>query len=125
MESIFFIKLMGYYMFLNGLIMLVSKEARQSMVRNIKNDVFIAVIGIITILFGLPFIILHNIWELNILGLVTFLGWSTVLKGVITLAKPSLIKQKEYSEKTIKIRAIFGLLIGLSLMYCGYYPYFI
>ena len=114
---------MGYYMFLNGAIMLISKEARMIMVNNLKDDVFIAISSMISILFGLPFIILHNMWEFNILGLITLFGWGAVLKGVISLAKPSLIKKKEYTEKSFKTRAIFGVILGLGLMYCGYYPY--
>ena len=124
MESIFFVKFMGYFMFLTGSALFLSKETRTAMLENMKNnESFLIAMGYITLLIGLPIVILHNVWELNVLGLVTLLGWVTLIKGIVFLAKPSIVKKKELSEKNLKIRGLIGALIGLGLMYCGYYPY--
>ena len=124
MESIFFVKFMGYFMFLTGSALFLSKETRTAMLENMKNnESFLMVMGYITLLIGLPFVILHNVWELSVLGLVTLMGWMTLIKGIFFLAKPSIVKKKELSEKNLKIRGLIGALIGLGLMYCGYYPY--
>ena len=79
--------------------------------------------GYMALLIGIPVIILHNVWEFSVLGLVTFFGWSSLLKGFLFLFKPSIIKKKDYSDKNIKIRAVVSVFLGLALMYCGYYPY--
>tara|TARA_B100001142_G_C14254045_1_gene624385 strand:- start:551 stop:928 length:378 start_codon:yes stop_codon:yes gene_type:complete len=123
MESIFFVKFMGYFMFLTGIALLLSKETRTAMLENKNNDSFLIVMGYITLLIGFPIVILHNIWELSVLGLVTIMGWIMLIKGFVFLAKPSIVKKKELSEKNLKIRGLIGVLIGLGLMYCGYYPY--
>lgn len=124
MESIFFVKFMGYFMFLTGSALFLSKETRTAMLENMKNnDTFSITMGYITLLIGLPIVILHNVWELSVLVLVTLMGWVTLIKGFIFLAKPSIVKKKEISEKKLKIRGLIGALIGLGLMYCGYYPY--
>ena len=124
MESIFFVKFMGYFMFLTGSALFLSKETRTAMLENMKNnESFLIAMGYITLLIGLPFVILHNVWELSVLGLVTLMGWMTLIKGIFFLAKPSIVKKKELSEKNLKIRGLIGALIGLGLMYCGYYPY--
>ena len=124
MESIFFVKFMGYFMFLTGSALFLSKETRTAMLENMKNnESFLIAMGYITLLIGLPIVILHNVWELNVLGLVTLMGWVTLIKGIVFLAKPSLVKKRELSEKNLKIRGLIGVLIGLGLMYCGYYPY--
>ena len=124
MESIFFVKFMGYFMFLTGSALFLSKETRTAMLENMKNnESFIIAMGYITLLIGLPIVILHNVWELNVLGLVTLMGWVTLIKGFVFLAKPSVVKKKELSEKKIKIRGLISALIGLGIMYCGYYPY--
>ena len=124
MENIFFVKFMGYFMFLTGGALFLSKETRTAMLENMKNnESFLITMGYITLLIGLPFVILHNVWELSVLGLVTLMGWMTLIKGIFFLAKPSIIKKKELSEKDLKIRGLIGALIGLGLMYCGYYPY--
>ena len=124
MESIFFVKFLGYFAFLTGSALFLSKETRTAMLENMKNnDSFLIVMGYITLLIGLPIVILHNVWELNVLGLVTLMGWMSLIKGFVFLAKPSIVKKKELSEKNIKIRGLIGALIGLGLIYCGYYPY--
>ena len=124
MESIFFVKFMGYFMFLTGSALFLSKETRTAMLENMKNnESFLIAMGYITLLIGLPIVILHNVWELSVLGLVTLMGWVTLIKGFVFLAKPSIVKKKELSEKNLKIRGLIAALIGLGLMYCGYYPY--
>ena len=124
MENIFFVKFMGYFMFLTGSALFLSKETRTAMLENMKNnESFLIAMGYITLLIGLPIVILHNVWELNVLGLVTLMGWVTLIKGFVFLAKPSIVKKKDLSEKNIKIRGLIGALIGLGIMYCGYYPY--
>jgi len=124
MESIFFVKFMGYFMFLTGIALLLSKETRTTMLENMKNnDNFLIVMGYITLLIAIPIVILHNVWELSVLGLVTLMGWVMLIKGFVFLVKPSIVKKKELSEKNLKIRGLIGALIGLGLMYCGYYPY--
>lgn len=124
MESIFFVKFMGYFMFLTGIALLLSKETRTTMLENMKNnDNFLIVMGYITLLIAIPIVILHNVWELSVLGLVTLMGWVMLIKGFVFLVKSSIVKKKELSEKNLKIRGLIGALIGLGLMYCGYYPY--
>ena len=124
MENIFFVKFMGYLMFLTSGALFFSKEYRTTMLENMKNnDSFVIAMGYITLVIGLPFVILHNVWELNVLGLVTLMGWVTLVKGIVLLAKPSIVKKKDYSEKNLKTRGLIGALIGLGLMYCGHFPY--
>ena len=124
MENIFFVKFMGYFMFLTGGALFLSKETRTAMLENMKNnESFLISMGYITLLIGLPIVILHNVWELNVLGLVTLMGWVTLVKGFVLLLKPSMVKKKDYSDKSLKTRGLIGALIGLGLMYCGYFPY--
>ena len=114
---------MGYFMFLSGSALFLSKETRTFLLVNAKNDSFIIAMAYISLLIGLPIVILHNVWELSVLGLVTLIGWGSIVKGFVALLKPSLVKKKDYSEKRLKIRGAIGALLGLGLMYCGYYPY--
>ena len=115
---------MGYFMFLTGSALFLSKETRTAMLENMKNnESFIIAMGYITLLIGLPIVILHNVWEFSVLGLVTLMGWLSLVKGFVFLAKPSMVKKKDYSDKNLKTRGLIGTLIGLGLMNCGYFPY--
>ena len=123
--SIFFIKFYGYFIFLFAGALLISKEGRKWMIKSKKKKKNIVLTGIISLLIGLPVIILHNIWTADVLGFITFIGWMTTLKGVVRIAFPSFVanKMKEKTENSLNILLIFAMLLGSGLMYCGYYPY--
>lgn len=123
--SIFFIKFYGYFMFLFAGALLLSKEGRKMMIKTSQDETQVILTGMISLLIGLPVIILHNIWTADIVGFITFIGWMSVLKGVVRIAYPSFVvnKMKNYTEKSSTIWLIVAILLGSGLMYCGYYPY--
>jgi len=112
-------------MFLFAGALLISKEGRKWMIKSSQDETNIVLTGIISLLIGLPVIILHNIWTADVLGFITFIGWMTTLKGVVRIAFPSFVanKMKEKTENSLNILLIFAMLLGAGLMYCGYYPY--
>jgi hypothetical protein len=123
--SIFFIKFYGYFCFLMAAALLLSKDGRETMLSASKDKSFVVLTGFISLLMGLPVIILHNIWTADVLGFITFVGWMSVLKGVVRIAKPSFVVQKmeNYTGASSKIWLVVALIIGAGLMYAGYYPY--
>ena len=60
MGTIFFLKFFGYLMFLTGLVMVLSKSSRDEIILTTNNHTVL--LGLISLLVGLPIIILHNIW---------------------------------------------------------------
>lgn len=122
--TIFFIKFFGYFFFLMSAALLVSKEGREAILGVATDKSFIISTGFLSLMFGLPVIILHNIWSFNVVGLVTVIGWLSVLKGVIRIAKPSYVAELTAKfDSDSKIWLVVVLLIGAGLMYAGYYPY--
>ena len=123
--SIFFIKFYGYFMFLFAGSLLISKDGRKVMISASKEKSHIMLTGMISLIIGLPVIIMHNIWTADILGFITFFGWISTLKGVVRIAFPAFVvnKMKNYTENSFNIWLIFAMLLGAGLMYCGYYPY--
>ena len=112
-------------MFLFAGALLISKEGKKWMIKSSQDETNIVLTGIISLLIGLPVIILHNIWTADVLGFITFIGWTSTLKGVVRIAFPSFVvnKMKKYTENSSNIWLIFAMLLGAGLMYCGYYPY--
>ena len=122
MEKIFFVKFIGYFMFFTGSSLFFSKAVRTTMLNKLKNnDVFLIIMGCISILIGLPIIILHNIWDFSVLGLVTLMGWLALIKGVIFLIKPSIVRNNRLTEKNLKVRGMLSALIGLGLICYVYF----
>ena len=112
-------------MFLFAGALLISKEGKKWMIKSSQDETNIVLTGIISLLIGLPVIILHNIWTADVLGFITFIGWMSTLKGVVRIAFPSFVanKMKKKTENNLNILLIFAMLLGAGLMYCGYYPY--
>ena len=123
--SIFFLKFYGYFFFLFAEGLLISKKGIEVMIAASKDETHVMFTGMLSLLIGLPVIILQNIWTLDVLGFVTFIGWMSVLKGVVRIAFPSFVVQKmeRYKNSESKVWLIIAVLIGAGLMYCGYYPY--
>ena len=123
--SIFFLKFYGYFFFLFAGALLISKKGMEVMIAASKDETHVMFTGMLSLLIGLPVIILQNIWTLDVLGFVTFIGWMSVLKGVVRIAFPSFVVQKMERNKNSesKVWLIIAVLIGAGLMYCGYYPY--
>lgn len=122
--SIFFLKFFGYFFFLVSAALLMSKEGKVALLEMAAQPSFILSSGFMVLIVGLPVIILHNVWIFNVLGLVTLLGWLSVLKGVIRLAKPNYVArlQQKFTTTTTSL-LVFDMLLGLGLMYAGYFPY--
>jgi hypothetical protein len=125
--SIFFVKFYGYFFFLFAGALLISKDGREVMIQASKEKSHVMFTGMLSLIIGLPVIILHNIWTFDVLGLVTFIGWMSVIKGVVRIAFPNFVvqKMKNYKNTESKVWLIVAVLIGAGLMYCGYYPYWV
>jgi hypothetical protein len=122
--SIFFVKFYGYFFFLFTGALLISRDGREVMIQASKEKSHVMFTGMLSLIIGLPVIILHNIWTFDVLGLVTFIGWMSVIKGVVRIAFPNFVVQKmESYNSESKVWLIAAVLIGAGLMYCGYYPY--
>jgi hypothetical protein len=122
--SIFFLKFYGYFFFLFAGALLISKKGMKVMIAASKHETHIMFTGMLNLIIGLPVIILHNIWTFDVLGFVTFIGWNSVVKGVVRIAFPSfVVKKMESNNSESKVWLIIAVLIGAGLMYCGYYPY--
>lgn len=123
--SIFFIKFYGYFFFLMAAALLLSKDGRETMLSVAKDKSFVVLTGFVSLMMGLPVVILHNIWTADVLGFITFVGWMSTVKGVVRIAKPSFVVQKmeSYNGASSKIWLVVALVIGAGLMCAGYYPY--
>ena len=92
--SIFFLKFYGYFFFLFAGALLISKKGMKVMIAASKDETHIMFTGMLSLIIGLPVIILHNIWTFDVLGFVTFIGWISVVKGVVRIAFPSFVVKK-------------------------------
>ena len=79
--------------------------------------------GWMVMLFSLPIVLFHNIWDSYLTGFVSFFGWLGLLKAFIIWSFPYFVKSKADSRlnpQYLKIRAILSLIVGLICLYIAY-----
>lgn len=82
---------------------------------------FVISTGYITLLMGLVTVIMHNVWVADWRVVITILGWSTLIKGILKIGFPEQIhKQAQRFKKNQIISAVFLLILGGWLLWAGF-----
>lgn len=120
--SIFFARFLGIYLLIMSLLMVFRKRE----VKAVLPDIFAAkgllfFMGAINLSLGLVIAIIHPIWTHNWQGVITLLGYLSILKGIMRMGFYDYCK--DYEVKMMKgywiITAIVAIL-GLYLTYHGF-----
>ena len=115
--SIFFARLWGSFFIIFGALFIITKQLGKT-IEMTKDKAFVISTGYITLLMGLITIILHNIWILNWKIIITILGWSTLIKGIMKIGFPEQInKQAQRFKKKQIVSAVFLILLGAFLFW--------
>ncbi|MBW2992229.1 hypothetical protein KY345_03365 [Candidatus Woesearchaeota archaeon] len=119
--SIFFARLWGSFFIIFGLLFIITRQLGKTI--EMTNDkAFVISTGYITLLMGLVTAILHNIWVYSWEVVITILGWSTLIKGIMKVGWPEQIhKQAQRFKKKQAVSAIFLILLGGWLMWMSFY----
>ncbi len=92
----FFAEFYGLFLIIFSVSMIVHKEMYTELIRDLEHKrSTIYVLSIIGLLLGLLTILLHNVWNGNLLDvLVSLVGWVILLKSVVYLALPNRVVHK-------------------------------
>lgn len=118
-------KLYGAVSVALGLGMLInSKYYKKVFVDMMKDATFMFMWSIFAIIVGLLIVLNHNVWEATWVVLVTLIGWIGLVKGVVLLVFPGIVKIFEgwFKNTAFYIAAGFGsLVLGVIFLYLGFY----
>lgn len=90
MSSHFFAKFLGIYLLIIAIVWLTRKSAFEKGVRDvISSDGMFALTGAIHIIVGLVIVLLHSVWSLDWKGLITLIGYISIIQGIIRLIFPT------------------------------------
>ena len=118
--SIFFARLWGSFFIIFGLLFIITRQLGKT-IEMTDNKAFVISTGYITLLMGLVTVILHNVWVANWRVVITILGWSTLIKGIMKVGFPEQIhKQAQRFKKKQWLSAIFLILLGGWLMWMSF-----
>ena len=121
--SVFLAKLLGLYLVIVvGVWFLRKKQVESSSKEIYGSRGLLAVTAIFNLLFGLMIAIDHSIWELDWKGLITLLGYLSIVKGILRLGFPAHIQKISYKMmgKAGWFVMPLLLLIGIYLTYSGF-----
>lgn len=125
MLTILLAKVVGSYMVIGGIALLIRKRffmsAFSSLIEDKGQRFLIAAIDTI---FGLFVINMHNDWSTLPAGIISFVGWAALAKGIIAMfAKDSSLEKFAVTFKTKKWyfpEAIVVVVVGLYLVAYGF-----
>ncbi len=117
--SIFFAQLWGSFFVIFGLLFIITGQLGKT-IEMTDDKAFVISTGYITLLMGLVTVILHNVWVADWRVVITILGWSTLIKGIMKVGFPEQIhKQAQRFKKKQILSAIFIILLGAWLLWMG------
>ncbi|UCG95650.1 MAG: hypothetical protein JSV92_01210 [archaeon] len=115
--SVFFARLWGSFFVIFGLLFIITRQLGKT-IEMTDDKAFVISTGYITLLMGLVTVILHNVWVADWRVVITILGWSTLIKGIMKVGYPEQIhKQAQRFKKKQMFSAVFLILLGLFLLW--------
>lgn len=117
--SIVLAKIIGSYFVIVAALIVFFPSSIHALINTIRDKGVAASMSLFTVIFGIIIVSLHNIWSLDWHGLITIIGWLTLVKGVVLFAKPELLlKQAVRMEGgSYYIHALIAFVIGAYLLY--------
>ena len=123
--TVIFLKYLGVFYVLFGFSSLLNKTISNTLMNLVNDDGNLFLMGFVTVIFSVPIVLFHNIWDSYLAGFVSFFGWAGLLKGFFIWSFPGYIKSKAASRlnpRNLKIRSVVSLVMGLIFLYFAYNP---
>jgi hypothetical protein len=79
--------------------------------------------GLISFVIGISMVLAHNVWIQNWQVIITVLGWAALIKGLLLLFAPELMKKwakKIENASFLPFVLVIFLFIGLVITYFGF-----
>ena len=116
----FFARLWGAFFVIFGALFLVARFLGQ-VIEMTDDRAFVISTGYITLLMGLVTVILHNVWVMDWRVVITVLGWSTVIKGIMKIGFPEHIHRRAQAfRKGQAVSAGLLLVLGGWLLWMSF-----
>lgn len=122
--SVFLAKVLGLYLVIVSVaVWLRRKDLEELAVNFAKDKVHIYLSGVIFLLLGLALVISHNVWDTVWQGIISLLGWMTLVKAGIRIFftnKVGAIARRAVGSKWYLLAIGGSLFLGIWLTYIGF-----
>lgn len=85
---------------------------------------FVLISGLFALLIGAAQVSVLNVWTLNYVGILTVIGWISLIKGIVRLSVPSAglsFRKLVITPKWMIPSVIVCLGVGVALLYAGFF----
>jgi hypothetical protein len=121
--SLYLARAWGLGLVLLSLALLFNLERYLHMIRQVEgDDLTILVAGSVALILGVVQVAGYNVWTLDYRGLLTLLGWVSLVKGIAILFVPGYLARFATivaQRNRYGAVAVIFLLIGIYLLYVG------
>lgn len=124
--SVFIAKILGPYFVIIALGMLINQAFYLKVMEDYcKNAALILFTGIFAFVFGMVMVLVHNVWVTGWPVLITFFGWSGLVKGIWIIGFPETIcrfmKMYIQNKRLLTAHSVLALVLGSTVTVCGYF----
>ncbi|MEX1997298.1 MAG: hypothetical protein WEA04_01295 [Candidatus Andersenbacteria bacterium] len=124
-DSIFLAKVIGLFGAISTLAILSRYQQSLAMEESAaKNLVVTYLSGFLILIGGILLVISHQVWTGDWRVIITIIGWLVLLKGVIRIFFPDIVKkliEKKNSDHRFVLAEVATLLVSLYLVYKGFF----
>jgi len=123
--SIFLAKFFGIYFIIVSVVAFARKKELPKISEEIcRNKELLFVSGMVTVILGLFFTLIHNVWVNGWPVIITILSWMTLIKGIFLLLgsekKMLKITKKIVTNNSIVTSSFVLMVLGLYLSAIGF-----
>lgn len=123
-DSMFWAQMLSVVFISAGLGLLLNKAGYMAILKEGKTNHFATILAAyLTLLLGMAIVLTHNMWEMSYVGVITLIGWMSVIKGILLFVAPTQVFSIVH-EKNVKGWALFGsifaIVLGAFLAYYGF-----
>jgi len=123
--SFFIAKLLGPIFLLVGIALLTNPQTFRTLLQEfIESGVLMYLAGFLGLLGGLALVLTHNVWVLDWRLIITLIGWTSIVRAIVTIFLPQRIVSVGATlienKSTFVVAAVVDLIIGGVLSYFGY-----
>jgi len=122
--SIYLARVWGLFSVLVGLGLLLNKKNLTDTIKNLGADrLAVLIAGVIALGIGAAQVIGYEVWTLSYMGLITLLGWVSLIKGAAIIFVPGYLERfaKIIAKENIyAVSMVVFIIIGAYLLYVGY-----
>lgn len=123
--SLFLAKVIGLYLLIAGVGILFNYQRFQPIIKAFMADSpLVLITSVFTVILGIMLVIVHNVWVCDWRVVITLISWLTLIKGILWLCFPNYAIQltiKWNNPSVFMASALFSFLVGLFLLYHGFY----